>query len=92
MIHLVDDPRYTRTMATATWFIVAFELITAAWDIWLYNNSGVNFFVVTRFGVNFTVGFIAITGGLMYIDRKLDPIPAYPGLVELLESAGPIRR
>ena len=89
---LVDDPRYGATMATATWFIVAFEIITAAWDIWLYNNSGVNFFVVTRFGVNFTVGFIAITGGLMYIDRKLEPIPAYPGLVELLENAGPIRR
>ena len=89
---LEDHPRFVQTMATATWFIVAFEIITAAWDIWLYNNSGINLFVVTRFGVNFTVGFVAITAGLMYIDRRLDPIPSYPGLVDLLENAGPLRR
>lgn len=89
---LATDPRYFTTMATATWFIVVFEILSSVWDIWLYNNSGINFFVVTRFGVNFTVGFLAITAGLMYIDRKLDPIPSYPGLVELLENSGPLRR
>lgn len=89
---LLDDPRYFTTMATATWFIVAFEILSSAWDIWLYNNAGINFFVVTRFGVNFIVGFLSITAGLLYIDRKLDPIPSYPGLVELLENSGPLRR
>ncbi|MDW3219273.1 MAG: hypothetical protein R8F63_11740 [Acidimicrobiales bacterium] len=83
---LVADPRYRRTMSTATMFIVVFEIVSAVWDIWLYNNSGINLFLVTRFGVNFTVGFIAITGGLMYIDRKLDPIESYPGLVHLIEG------
>lgn len=85
---LVADPRYRSTMATATWFIVVFEIATAAWDIWLFNNSGVNLFIVTRFGVNFVLGFVAITGGLMFIDRRLDPIESYPGLVPLLEEQG----
>lgn len=82
-----EDHRYIRTMATATWFIVAFEILTAIWDIYLYNNTGVNLFVLTRFGVNFILGFVAITGGLMYIDHKLQPIPGYPGLTELLQKS-----
>ena len=82
------DPRYHRTMAVATMFIVAYEILSAIWDIWLFNNSGLNSFVIIRYVVNFGVSFAAITGGLMYIDRKLDPVPSYPGLVELVESAG----
>lgn len=89
---LVADPRYARTMTVATWFIVLFEILTAIWDIWLFNNSGVNLFVLTRAGVNFVLGFAAITAGLMYIDRRLEPIETYPGLVELLEESGPLRR
>ncbi|MEZ5165940.1 MAG: hypothetical protein R2695_05405 [Acidimicrobiales bacterium] len=82
---LTAEPRFVRTMATATWFIVVFEIATAIWDIWLFNNSGVNLFLVTRIGVNFILGFVAITAGLMYIDRRLEPLDSYPGLVELLE-------
>jgi len=89
---LVADPRYRKTMGTATMFIVVFEILTAIWDIWLFNNSGVNLFVVFRFGVNFTLGFVAITGGLMYIDRKLEPIESYPGLSELMENSGRLNR
>jgi hypothetical protein len=87
---LAEEPRYARTMGTVTWVIVVFEVLTAIWDIWLFNNSGINLFLVTRFGVNFILGFVAITGGLMYIDRRLEPIESYPGLVELLETSGPL--
>jgi len=89
---LEEEPRYAKTMATVTWVIVAFEVLTAVWDIWLFNNSGLNLFLVTRFGVNFLLGFVAITGGLMYIDRRLEPIESYPGLVELLETSGPLAK
>lgn len=85
---LVAEPRYLQTMATASWFIVAFEILTSVWDIWLYNNSGVNFFVVTRSGVNFVIGFVSIMGGLIYIDRRLEPLDSYPGIVDLLEQNG----
>ncbi len=84
---LAQDQRFVRTMATTTWFIVAFEILTAVWDIYLYNNTGVNLFVLTRFGVNFVLGFIAITAGLIYIDHKLQPIPGYPGITELLQKS-----
>ena len=89
---LLADPRFRRTMGVATMFIVVFEIATAVWDIWLFNNSGVNLFLITRFGVNFILGFVAITGGLMYIDRKLEPIESYPGLVELMETSGPLAK
>lgn len=84
---MAQDQRFVRTMATATWFIVAFEILTAIWDIYLYNNTGVNLFVLTRFGVNFILGFICITAGLLYIDHRLQPIPGYPGLTELLQMS-----
>ena len=85
---LVRDPRYVRTMGVATMFVVAFELVSSAWDIWLYNNSGVNTFVLTRSSVNFIVGFLCITGGLIYIDRRLAPMASYPGLGALVEKSG----
>ena len=84
---MATDQRYIRTMAMATWFIVAFEILTAVWDVYLYNNTGVNVFVLTRFGVNFILGFLSITAGLIYIDHKLKPIPGYPGLTELLQKS-----
>ena len=84
---MATDQRFIRTMAVATWFIVAFEILTAIWDIYLYNNTGVNIFVLTRFGVNFTLGFLSITAGLIYIDHKLKPIPGYPGLTEMLQRS-----
>ena len=87
---MAQDQRFVRTMAMATWFIVAFEILTAIWDIYLYNNTGVNLFVLTRFGVNFTLGFICITAGLIYIDHRLQPIPGYPGLTELLQKSAVI--
>ena len=82
-----QDQRFVRTMAMATWFIVAFEILTAIWDIYLYNNTGVNLFVLTRFGVNFILGFVCITAGLVYIDHRLQPIPGYPGLTELIQNS-----
>ena len=84
---MADDPRFKRTMSTATWFIVAFEILTAIWDIYLYNNTGVNLFVLTRYGVNFILGFLCILGGLLYIERKLSPIPGYRGLHMMLQDS-----
>ena len=88
---VIEDPRYRRAMAGATWVLVAFELLTSVWDIWLYNNSGLGFFFLTRSGVNFIVSFVFITGALMYIDRTLDPIPDYPGLTHVLEQSGRLK-
>ncbi len=92
VVHLADDlvahPRYLSTMAHATWMIVAYEVLSAVWDVWLFNNSGFNAFFLTRSAVNFVTSFIAITFGLMYIDRRLEPLESYPGLTDVLENSG----
>jgi len=88
---VLADPRYMRTMATATWLVVVYEIGSGMWDIWLFNNSGFNLFFLTRSVSNFVVSFLAITVGLMYIDNRLEPIETYPGIVEVLESSGRIK-
>mgnify|MGYP001545912360 CR=1 FL=1 len=88
---LLGEPRFARTMTVATFMIVVWEYGSSAWDIWLYNNSGLGFFFLTRSGVNFIVSFACITGALMYIDRTLDPIPDYPGLTHVLEQSGRLK-
>ena len=87
---LLVDPRYTRTMANASWVIVFYEVLSAIWDVWLFNNSGFNLFFLARSGTNFVFAFICITGTLLYVDGKLKPIESYPGLEKMLESAGPL--
>ena len=87
---VVADARYHRTMANASWIIVGYECLSAIWDVWLFNNSGFNFFFLARSGTNFVVSFICITVGLIYIDRSLEPIEEYPGLTHVLESSGRI--
>lgn len=88
---VVSDPRYVRTMANASWIAAGYEIFSSVWDIWLFNNSGVSVFLLTRQVVNFVVAFAVITVSLMYIDRRLTPIDAYPGLVEVLGDSGRIR-
>lgn len=88
---VIADPRYVRTMANATWMVVGYEIFSSVWDIWLYNNAGVSVFLLTRQAVNFVVAFVLIAAGLMYVDKSLQPIDAYPGMVELLEDSAHLR-
>ena len=74
--------------SNASWIIVLYEVGSAVWDVWLFNNSGFNLFFLARSGTNFAVSFVLITIGLLYIDRGLDPIEEYPGLTELVERHG----
>ena len=86
-----SDPRYFTTLRNATWLIVVYELGSSIWDIWLFNHAGVNLFLVTRQVVNFIVAFVFITAALTYIDRRLDAIEEYPGLLEVLEQSGRVK-
>ena len=89
---ITSDARYVSTMARASWIAVGYEILSAVWDIWLFNNSGVSVFLLTRQVVNFVVAFMVITFALMYIDKRLQPIEAYPGLVEVLADSGRVSR
>lgn len=80
-------PRYIATLRNVTWVIVLYEIGSSFWDIWLFNNSGVSLFLITRQVVNFVVAFAAIVATLMYVEHRLSSVVGWPGLVNLLDPS-----
>ncbi len=80
-------PDFLSTMRNVTWVITVYEVGSAVWDIWLYNNAGVNLFLVTRQFVNFFVAFLLIFAMLLYVDRRFSKIDGCPSLVDLVSGA-----
>ena len=80
--------RFVATMSKVTWVIALYEIGSSIWDIWLFNNSGVNLFLVTRQVVNLAVAFVLILITLLYVDRRLSSVPGWPGMVSLLDRSG----
>ena len=81
------DPSFVSTMRHVTWVITVYEVGSAVWDIWLYNNTGVNFFLITRQFVNFFAAFLLIFATLVYVDRRFSKIDGAPSLVDLVGQA-----
>ena len=81
------DPRFVSTMRHVTWVVTFYEVGSAIWDIWLYNNAGVNLFLVTRQFVNFFAAFLLIFATLVYVDRRFSKIDGCPSLVDLVGGA-----
>lgn len=78
-------PTFDKTMAMLTLIAAAFELLTAVWDVWLYNNSTVNGYVIIRFVVGYVLGLVVIIGGFLYAHVRLSKIPGFEGLPSMLE-------
>ncbi len=81
------DRRFVSTLRDVTWVIALYELGSSVWDIWLYNNSGVSWFVAIRFVANYLVSFVLIFATLVYVDRRFSKIEGCPSLVELASRA-----
>ncbi|MCY4279945.1 MAG: hypothetical protein OXC59_04440 [Acidimicrobiaceae bacterium] len=82
-----DDPDFVTTMRNVTWVVTFYEVGSAVWDFWLYNNASVNWFLVTRQGVNFFAAFLVILATLLYVDRRFSRIEGCPTLPELISRA-----
>ena len=82
-----SDARFVSTMRNVTWVVTFYEVGSAIWDIWLYNNAGVNLFLVTRQFVNFFAAFLLIFATLVYVDRRFSKIDGCPSLVDLVGGA-----
>ena len=78
------DPRFVATLRDVTWVIAFYEVGSSVWDIWLFNNSGVNIFLITRQVVNFVAAFLLIFATLAYVDRRFSKIEGCPSLVDLV--------
>ena len=89
---VLADPRFRSVMRNVTWLVVVYGVGSSMWDIWLFNNSGVSFFLVTKSVVNYVISFFLIMGAMLYMDRRLSSIEGFPGLVAVLERVVPASR
>lgn len=78
--------RYYRTLRNVTVIAGIYEIGTAAWDVWLYNRTSTNGFVLIRLGVSWVSGFVAIFGAIFYADTSLRKIPGFEGLLAVMED------
>ena len=81
----VAHPVFRRTMGRLTVVLGAYQLLTSAWSIWLYDQTSPDRYLVIRALVGWPTGFIASCLGLWYADRALRAAPGFPGLLDLLD-------
>lgn len=84
---LKHHPEFLSTLRNVTWVVTVYEVGSAVWDFWLYNNAGVSLFLVTRQVVNFVAAFLLIFATLLYVDRRFSKIDGCPSLVDLVSRA-----
>ena len=79
-------PIYHRAMDRVAWIAGIAELLSAAFDVWLFNNSSVDGYLTIRFLVNGPVTTVVIVVCVTYLSRQLDKIPGFPGMAEVLDA------
>ena len=83
---VVAHSRYYRTLRNRTVLAGVYEIATAVWDVWLYNRTSTNGFVLIRLGVSWVSGFVVIFGAIIYADASLRKIPGFEGLLAVMEE------
>ena len=81
----VAHPVFDRTMRRLTVVLGTYYLLISVWDIWLYNQTSPDRYLVIRTLVGWPAGFIVSCLGLWYADRALRAAPGFPGLLDLLD-------
>jgi hypothetical protein len=84
--HVLAHPIYHRTGRNLTIIAGLYEVGSAIWDVWLYNRTSTDGFVLIRLGVSWVSGFVAIFGGIVYADLRLKKIPGFDGLLAAMED------
>lgn len=82
----VQHPIYMRAMDRVAWAAGIAELMSAGFDVWLFNNSSVDGYLVIRFFVNWPFTTIVLMLCITYLARELDKIPGFAGMSELLDK------
>jgi hypothetical protein len=83
---LQSHPVYKSTMAVLTIIAAFYYFISAGFDVWLFNNSSANGYVLIRAVVNwpFAMTTIAICAG--YAHHRFKKIEDFPGVFNLFEQ------
>jgi hypothetical protein len=79
-------PIYHKAMDRVAWIAGIAELISAAFDVWLFNNSSVDGYLTIRFLVNWPFTTAVMMISVLYLSRQLDKIPGFPGMNQLLDA------
>ena len=72
-------------MARLTVLLGAYQLATSTWDVWLFNQTSTDGYVLIRFVVGWPAGTAATMAAFLWADRALRVVPDCPGLFELME-------
>jgi hypothetical protein len=83
---VLEHAQYFRTARNLTIAVGLYQLASATWDVWLYNQTSTDGFVLIRLGVNWFLGFVTIFAGLAYVELSLRKIPGFGGMLALLEE------
>lgn len=78
-------PVYLRVVGRLTVALGVYQFLTSAWDIWLFNQTSVDGYLVIRAVVGWPVGMIVSLLGFWYFDRALRAVEGFPGLLLLLD-------
>ena len=62
------------------------QIISAGFDVWLYNNASVDGYLVIRFFVNWPFTTAVIILSMLYLGKKLSVIPGFTGITNAFES------
>jgi hypothetical protein len=81
-----SHPIYGRAMNRVAIAAGLAQLVSAGFDVWLYNNSSVGGYLTIRFFVNWPFTSLVLFGSMGYLGRQLGKIPGFPGLSELLDE------
>jgi hypothetical protein len=62
------------------------QIISAAFDVWLFNNASVDGYLIIRMFVNWPFTTLVLFGSVAYLGHRLRELPGFPGMMNLLEG------
>ena len=80
-----NHPVYKSALDVVAYLAGCYYLLSASFDIWLYNNNSVEGYIIIRLIVNWPLGLVVFWGCLGYVVFRLRKVPEFPGLYKLLE-------
>ena len=83
---VTGHPAYKATMDRIAVGVGIAQLISAGFDVWLYNNASVDGYLIIRFFVNWPYTTAVIILSIVYGDKKLSETPGFEGITSILEA------
>lgn len=62
------------------------QIISASFDVWLFNNASVDGYLIIRMIVNWPFTTLLLFGSVAYLGHRLKELPNFPGMIPLLEG------